>query len=443
MNARRTTARPFLVHAALGALPILGLLPATAAADPINILFVGNSFTHGRYEPVRTYNGGFAAGDVHDLLCPSPATCSSAEQGTQVNPALTPPPGSTLLQQLNYLEKNPPAQYNEPGPYGGIPGIFLQFTRDAGLDYSVSVVAVSSATLTGYLNNKGSEAGDLPLIESAAWNKVVLQDQSFRPLPSTITVNGQSVPTRGDPAGFESAVTGLINGIDAKDAAAGKPNAAVTLYETQPLASYGYTSSNPAAPIFGSSTSPPGGMNAPYVGDPNPIAAMASDLHNAYEKAATDYIASNPTGSSVDVALAGDAWVSAINTGIAVQDPYLTTNPPNELDLWDSNALDACCTTPIGYHPSIYGAYLSALVLFDEITGVNPESLLPEFDSSNPDYDVSASYGLGISPAIARELAIVAQETVLAGRPIPEPGSLVLLSGIGGIFVVRKRRARR
>jgi len=85
------------------------LLPATAVANPINILFVGNSFTHGRYEPVRTYNGGFAAGDVRDLLCPSPASCSSAEQGTQVNPGVTPPPGSTLLQQLDYLEANPSA----------------------------------------------------------------------------------------------------------------------------------------------------------------------------------------------------------------------------------------------------------------------------------------------------------------------------------------------
>jgi hypothetical protein len=439
MRRRQTTA----MRAVLGFLPILGLLPATAAANPINILFVGNSFTHGRYEPVRTYNGGFAAGDVHDLLCPSPASCSSAEQGTQINPGVTPPPGSTLLQQLDYLEANPSAQYNEPGPYGGVPGIFLQFTREAGLDYSVSVVAVSSATLTGYLNNTGSEAGDLPLIESSAWNKVVLQDQSFRPLPSTITVNGHSVATRGDPAGFESAVTGLINGIDAADKAAGKPNAAVTLYETQPLASYGYTSSNPNAPIFGSSTSLPGGLNAPYVGDANPIAAMASDLHNAYEKAASDYMASNPTGSSVNVALAGDAWVSAIDAGIAVQDPYLATNPPNEVDLWDSNALDACCTTPIGYHPSVYGAYLSALVLFDEITGVSPQSLLPEFDPNNPGYDDSAAYELGISPEIARELAMIAGETVRVGHPIPEPGSLVLLSGIVGIFVARKRPRRR
>src|SRR5215469_11744819 len=52
---------------------------SAAAADPIEILFVGNSFTHGRYNPVRNYNRGFDAGtgNVHDLLCPSAATCSA------------------------------------------------------------------------------------------------------------------------------------------------------------------------------------------------------------------------------------------------------------------------------------------------------------------------------------------------------------------------------
>ena len=391
---------------------------ATAAEAPVNILFVGNSFTHGRYEPVRTYNAGFGTDAVHDLLCPSLAACSSAEQGSQIDPAETPPPGTTLSAQLAYLQANPSLQYNEPGPYGGIPGIFFQFTREARLHYSVSVVAVSSATLTGYLNNTGNEEGDLPLIEGTAWDMVVLQDQSFRPLPATITVNGQSVATRGDFAGFESGVTGLINAVDDTASAAGKPNPLITLYETQPLASYGYTSGNPNAPIFGSSTSPPGGLNAPYVGDLDPIGAMAMDLHDAYEQAASDYMATNPTGSKVNVALAGDAWVSAINTRVAVRDPYLANNPGFEVDLWDSDVLDACCTTPIGYHPSVYGAYLSALVLFYQITQVNPESLLAEFDPADHRHQASAAAALGISPDIAWKLAFVASETVRLGNPI-------------------------
>ena len=383
------------------ALSALSPISGAAAEAPVNILFIGNSFTHGRYEAARTYNAGFGTDDVHDLLCPSLATCSGAEQGSQIDPAETPPPGTTLSAQLAYLQANPSSQYNEPGPYGGIPGIFLQFTREAHLHYSVSVIAVSSATLTGYLNNTGSEEGDLQLIEGTAWDMVVLQDQSFRPLPSTITVNGQSIATRGDFAGFESGVAGLINAVDAVAGAAGKPNPLVTLYETQPLASYGYTSTNANAPIFGSSTSPPGGLNAPYVGDPDPIGAMAMDLHNAYQQAAGDYMASNPTGSKVAVALAGDAWVSAINTRVAVRDPYLANNPTFEVDLWDGNPLDACCTTPIGYHPSNYGAYLSAMVLFFEITQAGPDTLLAEFDPVDPRHHDSAADVLGISPGTA------------------------------------------
>jgi hypothetical protein len=379
--------------AALLTVPAIVLCVPARAAARINILFIGNSFTHGRYNPVRPCHGGFEKNDVHDLLCPSPANCTAAEQRRQRDPSKRPPPG-TLQQQLEHLMANPSARYGEPGPFGGVPGIFLQFTRDAGLDYSVSVIAVSSASLTGYLNNKGRESGAFRLIEAAPWDAVVLQDQSFRPLPATISVNGRRVATRGDFAGFEKGVAGLITAIDAVDRAAGKPNAAVTLYETQPLASYGYTSDNPDAPIFGRSTSPPGGPNAPYVGDPSPIAAMANDLHNAYEKAAGDYMRTNPRGSKVEVALAGDAWVGAIDARIAVRNPYLATNPPSEIDLWDSNPLDACCTTPIGYHAGLYGSYLNALVLFARITGLPPQSLTREGDPQNPRYRSSASYAL-------------------------------------------------
>lgn len=409
---------------------------ASAQADPIEILFVGNSFTHGRYDPVRNYNAGFGPGDVHDLLCPTAATCT--EPTTQVDPSTNPPPGfpSGLPAQLAYLQANPGAQYNETGPEGGVPGIFLQFTKEAGLDYDVSIVAVSSATLTGYTT--GTSKKYASQIESSNWNDVVLQDQSFEPLPSSITVNGNSVATRGNFAKFQTGVNQIVSGVDAADQKAGTANAKVTLYETQPLASYGYTSSNPNAPIFGSSTSPPGGVNAPYVGDPNPIAAMANDLHNAYELAAQNEMAANPGGSQVNVALAGDAWVSAIDKGIAMNDPYLTDEPAGEVDLWDSNPLDACCTTPIGYHPSTYGAYLSALVLFEEITGVNPESLTGEFDPSDTD---SAAYALGINSELAEELAVAAAQTVQLGHPVPEPRSLLLL--VGGVLALGLAKARK
>ena len=424
-------------------------MASQAHADVVNILFVGNSYTHGRYDPVLNYNAGPADAPgndtVHDLLCPS-APCGGVEAGPQVTPTAANTPGGTPSGQLSYLQANPSAQYNEVGPRAGAAGIFLQFTKDVGLNYNVSTLAVSSATLTGYANNTGNELGLLPQITNSKYNQVVLQDQSFQPLPTSIQVNGQTVPTRGNPTSFQSGVNRLITGIDAADQAAGKPNAAITLYQTPPIAAFGFTSTNPNAPIFGSSTVAQQGGNrayAPYVGDANPITAMASDLHNAYTAEAAAFNAANPTMSHVSVALAGDAWVTAINQGIAQLDPFLATQPAGQIDLWDSDPLLACCTVPIGYHPSQYGDYLDGLVLFGQITGVNPETLSAEWDPNDPLFSASASQALGISPDIAYALAIAAEDTLLAGAPAaPEPSTwAMMILGFAGIgFMAYRRR---
>lgn len=433
-----------------GLLALASAAPAVAQTAPIDILFVGNSFTHGRYGPVLNYNAGYgsdpSSGVVHDLLCMTASTCG-VEGVAPVVPTSANTPGATVADKLAYLQANPSSQYTEPGPFGGTAGVFLQFTKEARLNYNVSLIAVSSATLTGYANNKGSEAGDLSLITNPKFSRVVLQDQSFQPLPTTVNVNGKAVPTRGNPTSFNSGITNLTNDIDAADQAAHVANAAVTLYETPPLAAYGYTSSNPNLPIFGSSTVAQQGGNpayAPYLGDANPNAAMAADLHDAYVNAASTFNAAHPTGSHLDVALAGDAWISAINHGIAQQNPYLANEPAGQVDLWDSDPLLACCTTPIGYHPSAYGDYLNALVLFGQITGVNPETLTSEFDPSNT---ASASFALGISGAVAEELAVVAEETLVQGGPVPvpEPSALALMAaGLGGLALAgRLGRLRR
>ena len=408
-----------------------GLCASPAAADPTKILFVGNSYTHGRYTPALNYNAGpgNAVGDglVHDLLCPS-LPCTGAEGPVPAVPTSANTPGGSLLGQLAYLQANPARRYSEVGPFGGVAGIFLQLTKEAGLDYDVSLIAVSSATLRGYSKNTGSEAGDLPLIESAKYAQIVLQDQTFDPLPTSITVNGQSVPTRGNPTGFQQGVTALVGGIDAADQAAGVPYATVTLAQTPPLASYGYASGNPAAPIFGSSTVAQQNGNpayAPYLGDADPMAAMAADLHDAYAAAAAGYNAANPAQSHVAVAFDGDAWVSAMNLGIAQRNPFLTHEPLGQVDLWDKDPLLACCTVPIGYHPSVYGDYLNALMLFGQITGVNPLWIRTEYTPDARDYRATASHALGISPKIAASLAIVAEETLIAGKPVEHQAGLL------------------
>ncbi len=388
---------------------------APAWADPARVLFVGNSFTHGRYDPARNDNAGFDSGPgavagphVHDLLCPSAATCSAAESLAPTDPdtAVYPPLAFTLRQKLDYLAATPAAQYVETGPFGGVPGVFLQLTRDAGLEYDVSIIAVSAATLAGKSFN--GSAANSALIGSATWDRVVLQDQSFEPLPASVMVDGRGVATKGDPASFQAGVGGLVAKIDAADAAAGRAAIPVTLYETPPMASYGFASARADAPIYGTSTSAPGGPNAPYVGAANPMAQMAADLHQAYVGEAAKWNAANPGKSRLDVAPVGDAWVSAMNLRVAQADPFLPAEPAGTVDLWDSDALLACCTAPIGYHPSAYGAYLDALVLFARITG----------HSALVGAGGQAAAMLGIAPAVAARLQLAAAATVAAGGPV-------------------------
>ena len=154
-----TTIMPGRRVGAVVSMLLLAMTGQQAAADPIDILFVGNSYTHGRYDPALNYNAG-AAGNtsntvVHDLLCPGTGTtCTSGvEAVAPVVPTTSNTPGSTLASQLTYLQNNPSSQYTEVGPFSGVAGIFLELTEEAGLNYNVSLIAVSSATLTGYANN--------------------------------------------------------------------------------------------------------------------------------------------------------------------------------------------------------------------------------------------------------------------------------------------------
>ena len=329
-------------------------LAAPARADPLHILFVGNSFTHGRYQPVRTYRDGYGAdaGHVHDDNCLSPEACIRPEARRRARPAGT----------------------DEFGPFGGIPGIFLTLVEEAGLSFDVSINAVSSATLarTAADPSRIRAIANDPLT-GTPFDIVVLQEQSFLPLPATNTLGRE---TRGNLAEFTGAVKQLVAAIDAADAAAHRSPARIFLYETQPLASYTYAGAEGRHPYAGAS-----------------IAVMAADLHRGYAAAA----AQNP--AIAGVAYAGDSWVSAIDRGIAERDPFSPNQPPGAIDLWDSDPAAACCTTPTGYHPSAYGAYLNALVLFHRITGQDPSRFGPT--------EIAASQ-LGLVPAVAAALQRVA-----------------------------------
>jgi hypothetical protein len=143
-----STARRWACRAALAALAV-STVPA-AVADPIEILFVGNSYTFGRVDPVMSYN----AANVHDLTA-------------------------------GFYAANPTgANSYEPHPWGGVPGIFKQMTVEKGLDYDVSISARNAASLRGQFLNTANADWDLRgNVASQKWDVVVLQEQSDAALP--------------------------------------------------------------------------------------------------------------------------------------------------------------------------------------------------------------------------------------------------------------------
>jgi hypothetical protein len=117
-------------------------------------LFVGNSFTFGRVDPVMSYNSDH----VRDLTAPVPGTTFANTTGS--NPY-------------------------EPHPWGGVPGLFEAFASQSGLELDVAISARNAATLQGQYLNSNPAGWDLRgNVASQAWDVVVLQDNSTQPLPT-------------------------------------------------------------------------------------------------------------------------------------------------------------------------------------------------------------------------------------------------------------------
>lgn len=307
----------------------LQILPSSVT----RILFIGDSFTYGRYTPVRNYNSANTTDENYGL----PSSNARAESTS------------------------------EPGPYGGIPGIFKMLTTEAGLNYDVHVEAIASTSLA----TQYSEAS--PVIANAQWNAVVLQEISTRPIPTSLTGDNTS-----NPSNFCSSVQTIESAVHAANSAAG-----VYLYETWARAD--------EAQALGSST----------------YSANLTSLFNAYHN--SYYRAAALDGHIAGVAAVGDAWQLAINDGYATADPYTSSTGPF---LWYGiNATNnPAISSADEYHPSIYGAYLSALVLYGQITGHDPAA----FGSSE-----AAAASLGISATVAAELQQVAHTQVYSGSSAP------------------------
>lgn len=237
---------------------------------------------------------------------------------------------------------------------GGVPAIFKVLTTQARLDYNVSLETSPGKNFDWHLANR------LPLIDRP-WDVVILQGQS------TLDLERPGDPTR------------LIeSGRQLSDILAQK---------------------NPSARIYYEATWSRADLTylkpSPWKG--KPIAAMARDVRAGYDRARA---ASKSVRGVLPV---GEAWNRAMEAGVADPNPY-DGLAFGQVDLWGWDQ----------YHASAAGYYLSALVIFGAVTGLDPRTF--------GEREVAA-YELGLSPAQARGLQKAAYDQLKAEGLMPEAPS--------------------
>ncbi|WP_291296972.1 PEP-CTERM sorting domain-containing protein [Elioraea sp.] len=395
-------------------------VPGIASASPISILFVGNSYTFGRVDPVMSYN----AANVRDLTAPVPGT------------SFANPTGSNAF---------------EPRPWSGVPGIFKMLTDQAGLNYDVALSTRNAASLRGHYLNTNPAGWDLRgNVASQRWDKMVLQELSDGPLPLGTTPNASPALFReyatrlAEYARTQSAERPIFRerqvfgtGTNASCAAATGLGTGACSIERGPIP--GNPNTNPDTEVFlyqtwarqnliagglvtatddttGEVTRTGATITGPYAAADG-LERMTQDLVAAYfglYQSRTDLFAG--------VAPVGEAFLRAVQQGVATRNLYAPDALTDGLiDLWFDD----------GTHASKWGSYLSGLTLFGTITGLDPRSL---------GSGERAAADLGITPGEALLLQQIAAETV--GFPVPEPAALpLLLLGIAVLgALVRQRR---
>lgn len=230
--------------------------------------------------------------------------------------------------------------------YGGVPALFKLFAEQVGLNYDVSLATQGGKSL-GFHYDERRQLFDKP------WDIVVLQEFS--------TLD-RAKP--GDPTNYIRDVARL-----AALFARRNPAVDIRLAATWTRADQIYL---PRGHWYG-----------------KPVSAMASDLRAAAERAR----AAHPAVKGI--VPVGEAWNRAMATGVADPNPY-DGNSYGQLDLW---AYDH-------YHASVAGYYLSALVTFGAITGVDPRMLGAKEKGADE---------LGLSDSQAVALQRIAHDTLANG----------------------------
>ncbi|MBL4890409.1 MAG: hypothetical protein JKX91_00990 [Rhizobiaceae bacterium] len=199
---------------------------------------------------------------------------------------------------------------------GGVPALFKSFTDQAGLDYDVYLETRGGSGLDFHIENKLGVIGRRP------WDQVVM--------------HGYSTLDSDKP---------------------GNPN---VLIDTVARMSRFLETLNPEVEVFLTSTW--SRADRVYMSDSpwrdKPIGQMALDVRAGYDQAA----AGAPAVKAVNGV--GEAWTLAMESGIADANPYDGVDF-DKIDLWTFDH----------YHASSFGYYLEALVVFGNLTGLDPRSL--------------------------------------------------------------------
>ena len=206
-----------------------------------------------------------------------------------------------------------------------------------------------------------------------------MQDASFEPIPYALSRSHGS-----NPQAFCNSVQTVEQGIHTA-----APGAKVYLYSTWAPADTGYLDATANGTAFSSAT---------YLQDLNTLTAAYHDVGVA---------AASKDGHLAGVVPVGDAWAAAWTQGVANPNPYDPNGTGPYLTFnYQAGSQPSTVNTPTDagfHHPSIYGAYLSGLVLFQKITGTDVRT----FGVSEK---VAAS--LGIPSNVASQLQQVAYATV-------------------------------
>ena len=281
----------------------LSAAPAFAATK---ILFIGNSFTFGAHSSINH----MYTDQVHDL--------------------------------------NPPDALGRT--VGGVPAIFKEFTKEAGLDYDVSLETVGGKGFDFHYAEKRA-------VLDKPWDVVVGHGYSTM---------DEAHP--GDPALLIKSTKQIADMFHAQN-----PNVKFYLLATWARADKVYPADAPA----------------PWKG--TPIKLMAQDVQKGYEAAAKN------AGSEVaGVIPMGVAWNMGIDQGSIDSNPYDDAGA-SKMNLW---AYD-------NYHASSFGYYLEAALDFGKVTGKDPMMLAPK----GKDH---VAEDLGISPIQQQQLLKLAHDTLAA-----------------------------